>query len=140
MLDVKELSRTAPNWREASLCNSFSYKKLQREVPPGPRPPNRARDAAPSQERQWLQPYIGFLIRKLKPDRKNRKIGRGGQNGTLEGFYTLTTDAWRAISSGGTIGPRPLPGQTRHVWSQASGVRRFDAQNGQVRHWRGRAS
>src|SRR5262249_10461470 len=43
------------------------------------------------------------------------------------------------IRSNCTKFPFPLPGQTLQVSSQASLVRRFECQKGQVRHCRGRA-
>ena len=104
------------------------------------------------------QSSIGPTAGKLKPDRKIDKSGsperfrhlRGGLVTPLRKAYqaghlavlirllgarqTLTVRTWTSICSGGTVGPCPLPGQSRHVWAQSAGVETFDSQNGQVRH------
>ncbi len=48
--------------------------------------------------------------------------------------------ARRSISSAPTTSPWPIPGQSAASRSQAAGVATMRAQNGQVRHCRGRTS
>lgn len=55
-------------------------------------------------------------------------------------IHMSMADACRSISSRLTNAPRPAPGQTCCVSLQVSTVARFDFQNGQERHCRGRAA
>ena len=131
MLIFKELTPDGPLRMSPCGRKSYSRKDLLHNTPlSSKRAPCNGYGAGAS------RPSQGRLFYRLP----NRKTLARPHNRYNRCDQTRTVSNWARILPSGVRRPRLQPGQRSLVASQLVGDAKFDGQNGQVRHCRGRAS